>query len=190
MAEPRHHPRPRLLLVSGSLRTGSTNEATLRTVQDLAAPIADADLYDGVGRLPHFNPDDDHEPLPDTVVELRAAIAASDALLICTPEYAGALPGALKNLLDWTVGGIETEGKPAAWINVSTGGTAAAGTHASLRTVLTYTGCEVADDACAHVPIPRAAIVDGAVADVASLAAISRAVGALVAHVERARTAQ
>ncbi len=123
-----------MLLVSGSLRKGSTNEATLRTVQNLAAPIADADLYQGMARLPHFNPDDDHDPLPDTVVELRAAIAACDALLVCTPEYAGALPGALKNLLDWTVGGIETEGRPAAWINVSTAATGAAGTHASLRT--------------------------------------------------------
>jgi NAD(P)H-dependent FMN reductase len=37
------------------------------------------------------------------VVELRAAIAASDAVLFSTPEYAGALPGSFKDLLDWTV---------------------------------------------------------------------------------------
>lgn len=43
--------------------------------------------------------------------------AAADAVLFCTPEYAGALPGSFKNLLDWTVGGGETYGKPAAWIN-------------------------------------------------------------------------
>ncbi|WP_306796085.1 NAD(P)H-dependent oxidoreductase [Nocardia sp. XZ_19_369] len=26
------------------------------------------------------------------------------SVLFCTPEYAGTLPGSLKNLLDWTVG--------------------------------------------------------------------------------------
>jgi NAD(P)H-dependent FMN reductase len=34
-------------------------------------------------------------------------------------EYAGTLPGSLKNLLDWTVGGGEIYGKPAGWINVA-----------------------------------------------------------------------
>jgi len=48
------------------------------------------------------------------VVKLRRQIAASDAVLFCTPEYAGALPGRFKNLLDWTVGGGEIYGKPVA----------------------------------------------------------------------------
>ena len=61
---------------------------------------------------------------------------------LCTPEYAGALPGSFKNLLDWTVGGGQTYGMPVAWINVSgaaapTGG---ADAHDSLRKVLGYTG--------------------------------------------------
>ena len=46
-------------------------------------------------------------PLPAAVEDLRGQIAGRrDALLICTPEYAGALPGSFKNLLDWTVGGM------------------------------------------------------------------------------------
>jgi NAD(P)H-dependent FMN reductase len=39
---------------------------------------------------------------------LRDDIRASDGLLFSTPEYAGGLPGAFKNLLDWTVG----DGRP------------------------------------------------------------------------------
>ena len=39
---------------------------------------------------------------------MRAAIAAADAVVFCTPEYAGTLPGSFKNLLDWTVGGAMT----------------------------------------------------------------------------------
>ena len=50
--------------------------------------------------LPHFNPDADGEPLPAAVANLRAQVAAADAVLFCTPEYAGALPGTFKNLLE------------------------------------------------------------------------------------------
>jgi hypothetical protein len=49
----------------------------------------------------------------------RRRSGASDALPFCTPEYAGALPGSFKNLLDRTVGGGETYGMPVGWVNVS-----------------------------------------------------------------------
>ncbi|HEY5013343.1 MAG TPA: NADPH-dependent FMN reductase [Acidimicrobiia bacterium] len=173
----------RLLLLCGSVRAGSTNEAVLRTVPEVAPGDVDAVFFPGLGALPHFNPDDDREPLPSGVVALRAAIAAADALLICTPEYAGDMPGSFKNLLDWTVGGVETEQKPAAWINASTSPSGASGTHDVLRTVLGYTGCDVVDDACARVPVPRALIHDGVVADPASRAEIASVVRALRAHV-------
>ncbi|MGH4015240.1 MAG: NADPH-dependent FMN reductase [Pseudonocardiaceae bacterium] len=89
--------------------------------------------------LPAFNPDDDHEPLHPAVADLRRQIAA-DALLFCTPEYAGALPGSFKNLLDWTVGGSEIYGKPVCWINASSvaAPTGGADAHASLAKVLGY----------------------------------------------------
>jgi hypothetical protein len=50
---------PKLLLISGSLRGGSTNSATLRTTAALAPAGMATEIYDGMGRLPHFNPDDD-----------------------------------------------------------------------------------------------------------------------------------
>ena len=130
----------RLLLISGSLRDGSTNTATLRSLQEVAPPGVDASVYDGTAALPHFNPDDDREgePVHPAVADLRAAIADADAVVVCTPEYAGALPGALKNLLEWTVGDGGLYGKPVAWLNVAgpaapTGG---ADAHASLAKVL------------------------------------------------------
>ena len=43
----------------------------------------------------------------------------ADALVISTPEYAGALPGALKNRLEWTVGDGGAYGEPVAWLNVA-----------------------------------------------------------------------
>ena len=95
----------RILLISGSTRSGSTNTALLRTAAAAPPPGVEATLYAGMTDLPHFNADDDVDPLPPAVADLRRQIAAANAVLFCTPEYAGALPGTFKNLLDWTVGG-------------------------------------------------------------------------------------
>ena len=114
--------RTRILLVSGSTRGGSANTAALRTMRAVAGRPVTAVLYEGLSTLPAFNPDDDREPLPPAPAELRREIAAADAVVFCTPEYAGSLPGSFKNLLDWTVGGGEMYGKPTAWINVAAPG--------------------------------------------------------------------
>lgn len=172
-----------VLLVSGSTRAGSVNTAVLRTVREVMGEEVRGVAYEGMARLPHFNPDDDHAPLPAEVAGLRAAIAAADAVLFCTPEYAGDLPGSLKNLLDWTVGGVEISGTPCGWINASTAPTGARGAHRALRTVLTYTDARVVDAACADVPVPRAVIDAGTglVTDPAVREQIAGAVRALVA---------
>jgi chromate reductase, NAD(P)H dehydrogenase (quinone) len=156
-----HHPL-RLLLISGSLRGGSTNTAALRTARTAAPPETEAVLYDGIGALPHFNPDDDRDgaTVHPAVATLRAAIADADGLLLCTPEYAGALPGSFKNLLEWTVGDAGTYRKPVAWINVSgvaapTGG---ADAHDSLRKVLGYVGARIVEPACVRIPLARSDI--------------------------------
>ncbi|MEE1787814.1 NAD(P)H-dependent oxidoreductase [Streptomyces sp. SP17BM10] len=156
-----------ILLLTGSLRAGSSNETVLRTAAALAAaaPGLRATYYDGLAALPHFNPDQDTDPLPAAVTALRAAIEAADALLICTPEYAGTLPGSFKNLLDWTVGGVEISDKPAAWINCANPGRGG-GAEATLRTVLGYTGADIVDEACARIPLERGAVgADGLIAD-------------------------
>lgn len=151
-----------LLMISGSLRTGSTNTAAINTAARLAPAGWTTEVYCGMNELPHFNPDDDEElaALVDSVVRLRSAIEASDAILICTPEYAGALPGSFKNLLDWTVGGMEIVGKPVAWLNVSANATHAADAHDSLRKVLGFTGADIVDAACADIPVARGDIDD------------------------------
>lgn len=140
-----------ILLISGSLRRNSTNTAAVKTIQKIASREIKTTLYAGLDHLPHFNPDDDYEPLHPAVVELRAQIMLSDALLFSTPEFAGALPGSFKNLLDWTVGGGEIYQKPVAWINVSSRG--AIDAHESLKKVLGYVGAHLVEAACAHIPV-------------------------------------
>jgi NAD(P)H-dependent FMN reductase len=148
-------------------------------------------IYDGLARLPHFNPDDDGEPLHPDVADLRRRIGAADALLLSTPEYAGALPGSFKNLLDWTIGGGEIYGKPVAWINASSSGTEAADAHDSLRKVLRYAGTDVVEGACAHIPVARDAVSsDGLILDPPIREAIQGVLAALVRHVELRSVAQ
>jgi NAD(P)H-dependent FMN reductase len=126
-------------------------------------------LYGGLGSLPHFDPDLDHNPLPPPVDLLRSAIHDADALLFCTPEYAGALPGSFKNLLDWTIGDEHPRSiyeKPVAWINVSANSTGATDAHESLGKFLAYAHAHVIADACVRIPVPRQAIDgDGLISD-------------------------
>ena len=178
----------RVLLVSGSLRAGSTNTAVLRTARELAGENVETSLYGGMGTLPHFNPDDDREgqPVHTAVAQLRSEIAAADAMLLCTPEYAGALPGALKNLLEWTVGDAGTYRKPIAWTNASgpaapTGG---ADAHDSLRKVLGYVHADIVEAACTRIPLTRDAVgPGGTIIDLAAREQIAASLTTLVRRV-------
>jgi len=181
--------RCQLLLITGSTRGGSTNAAVLRTAQSVAPAEISTLLYGRLAELPAFNPDDDHDPLPEPVDELRRSIRECAAILLCTPEYAGALPGAFKNLLDWTVGDGSPGSiyrKPVAWINASspTAPTGGAGAHDSLGTVLGYVGADVVHSACRRLPLTRDAIgANGLVTDPDAKDLISRVVQTLVDHV-------
>ncbi len=180
----------RILLVCGSLRGASTNSALLRTAAAVDVDGVQTELYDGLATLPHFNPDDDAEGLepPAPVAALRACLGAADAVLFCTPEYAGALPGSFKNLLEWTVGGHEIYRLPAAWVNAAAPGR---GVNAdeSLRKVLGYVGADVCEEATVRIPVAHgSAGEDGTVADPAVREAVAAVLAALASHV-RARRA-
>lgn len=170
--------RRKVLLVSGSLRSSSTNSAALRTAAGVAPGSVETRLYEGMAALPAFNPDHDGEAPPPEVVDLRLEIRAADALVFSTPEYAGGLPGSFKNLLDWTVGDARPGSiyrKPVAWLNVSARGAVAA--HDSLRRVLGYVGAEIVNPACIEVPVTSAMVGDDGLITDASVA--SRFAGAL-----------
>jgi NAD(P)H-dependent FMN reductase len=108
----------RILAISGSLRQVSSNTALLQAAIALSPTHVEMKLYDGLGDLPHFNPD--LEPTePPSVTDLRAQLKWSDGLIISSPEYAHGIPGVLKNALDWLVSGEEFAGKPIALFNAS-----------------------------------------------------------------------
>lgn len=175
----------RILLISGSLRDMSGNTAVLRTAAALGDNRSQLSLYEGMGGLPQFNPDDDPDggPVPAPVAELRAALDEADGVLLCTPEYAGALPGSFKNLLDWTIGGASTYGKPVAWINASSRPEAGVNVHHSLRLVLDYASSDIVEGACRRIVVPRDAVGgDGLIADPGIRDQIAAVVRAVVDH--------
>ena len=115
-----------ILTISGSLPRGSSNVAVLDAFADHAPGGLTVSRSISIDGLPHFNPDlesDDADvrdgtamPVGDleAVGALRRSLAAADAVVIATPEYAHSFPGVLKNALDWIVGSGELYGKPVA----------------------------------------------------------------------------
>jgi NAD(P)H-dependent FMN reductase len=106
--------------------------------------------YEKLGELPHFNPDLDGKTVPDEVGALRGLIAAADALLISTPQYAHGLPGALKNALDWLVSDPAFAGKPVVILHASRGSTWALD---SLTEVLRTMSARIIESASVSLPL-------------------------------------
>jgi NAD(P)H-dependent FMN reductase len=102
----------RVLAISGSLRTRSSNRALLSAAATLAPAGMEWDTYEGLAGLPHFSPDDDEDgrPVPPAVAELRRRVIAAEGWIISSPEYAHGVPGSLKNALDWLVSCPELPG--------------------------------------------------------------------------------
>jgi chromate reductase len=137
----------RILGVSGSLRRDSHNTRLLAGAEKLLPPGIELVLFDRLGEIPPFNEDQENET-PAAVAELKAAIAAADALLVATPEYNGSIPGVLKNALDWAsrpVAETPLRGKPAAVLGGSTSLFGAVWAQAETRKVLGTIGARVVD---------------------------------------------
>src|SRR5262245_15763000 len=171
-----------ILAISGSLRARSTNTETLRAAGLLAPQSLSVSRYPGVGTLPAFNPDLDvpgSVPAPP-VRELRSYIAAADALLICSPEYAHGVPGALKNALDWLVSGPEMVAKPVGLLNASPRSVHA---QQSLAETLRTMSATLVDGACIALPVSgRGLNAESIVANVELRAQLEGALRAMAAR--------
>lgn len=129
-------PDPILLGICGALRKASTNRLLLaqamhafgparHTLADLRLPLYDGDLEDTHG-------------IPPQVQTLADQIKSSDAIIIATPEYNKALPGVLKNALDWIsrTKGAPFRDKPVAIVSAAAGRAGGERSQFSLRLCL------------------------------------------------------
>ncbi|MGL6235711.1 MAG: NADPH-dependent FMN reductase [Segniliparus sp.] len=90
-----------VLVLVGSVRTGSVNQKLAQVAVDGAPEGVSVQIYPGLELLPHFNQDLEEPPLPEEVARFKEAVGAADALLLVTPAYNGAPSAVLKNGIDW-----------------------------------------------------------------------------------------
>jgi chromate reductase, NAD(P)H dehydrogenase (quinone) len=142
----------RVLAISGSLRSVSRSTLLLRALADVGAETgrADVSLWQGIGDLPIFSPDLEGPPAPARVESMLARIATADAVVFASPEYVHALPGGLKNAIDWGVSRREFVGKPMALLHASHRGD---DMLAQLRTVLQTVTDRFAGEVFLRLPI-------------------------------------
>jgi chromate reductase, NAD(P)H dehydrogenase (quinone) len=97
-----------------------------------APPFREIAFYDG----------DVHSStgIPAGATALANAIRAADGVIFCTPEYNFALPGALKNAIDWVSRSPDQPfaGKPVAIQTASPGPLGGARVQYELRKILVY----------------------------------------------------
>jgi chromate reductase len=123
----------------GSLASKSINRTLSKALIRLAPkelafqeiPIKDLPLYS-------YDYDDDYPPEGRA---LKESIASVDAVLFVTPEYNRAIPGGLKNAIDWASrpwGENSFARKPSAVIGASIGAIGTAVAQQNLRSVLSF----------------------------------------------------
>lgn len=132
----------KFVAISGSLRRASANTMLLRAAIAIAPPDIDITLYGGVGSLPAFNPDIEHDA-PAVVTDFHKLMQDCDGVIIASPEYAHGVAGALKNALDWLVGCTDLAYKPVVLINTSG---RAVHAHAALTEIITTMGWIIVAD--------------------------------------------
>jgi chromate reductase len=114
----------KVLGISGSLRTESTNRKALHQAMRFAAEaggtVTEIDLKEL--ELPPYDEEIQRAGWPEGALKLRSAIEAADVLLIASPEYNYSIPGGLKNAIDWASRGKNPfDGKIAAIFGASNG---------------------------------------------------------------------
>jgi len=131
------------LAISGSTRKLSTNTAMMRAMLSIAPPDHSISVFDRIGDLPVFSADLEADLLPESVQSFTELIRRSDGLIISSPEYVRAIPGGLKNAIDWLVSRDEIINKPIALMHASHRGN---DMLAQLRIVLSTVSTRFSDE--------------------------------------------
>jgi chromate reductase, NAD(P)H dehydrogenase (quinone) len=174
----------KIFAISGSTRQNSTNHNLIKAIAIIFAGKISIELFEGLAALPAFNPDDTSKDIPE-VNSFRQSIADADGIIICTPEYAHGVPGALKNAIDWTVSSNEFYHKPTALITASTDGTSG---HAALLETLKTIEAKNILQLQLLIQFAKTKIgEDNTITDEATAIAVKQLVEALIATIEETK---
>jgi chromate reductase len=129
----------RIAVVVGSLRRDSLNQKFAKALERLGRGRFVFDFID-IGDLPVYN-DDLWESPPASVLGLKRAVEAADAVLFVTPEFNRSIPAALKNAIEWgsrPYGQNSWGGKPASVVGTSPGALGTAVAQVQLRGIAVH----------------------------------------------------
>ena len=174
----------------GSLSSQSINRLLSKALVRLA-PAGLQMTEIAFGELPLYNRDFDAD-FPSVARNLKASIAAVDAVLFITPEYNRSIPGALKNAIDWASRPKAQNSfarKPSAVIGASTGkiGTAIAQQH--LRSILSFCNSPQMNAIEAYIQFTPGLITeDGGVTDASTEAFLRNYIAEFHAFIGRVYT--
>jgi NAD(P)H-dependent FMN reductase len=151
-------PAPKILVLSGSIRTGSHNarlaalaakeltlldaEVTLISLAEFPLPLYDADLDARTGQ-------------PESAVKLKRMIQAHRGVFIASPEYSASVTPLLKNAIDW-VSRVREKGDPtyAAFKHrIFAIASASTGQHGGLRSLMALR--QILELGCGALVIPE-----------------------------------
>jgi chromate reductase, NAD(P)H dehydrogenase (quinone) len=178
----------KILAISGSLRSSSSNTALLRALHHLAPAELQLSIYEGIGDLPHFNPELDGDLALVPVQAWRERLCEADVVIFCTPEYAHGVPGVLKNALDWIVSSGEFMHKPTAVISASPAPDGGAKANASLVQTLEVMMADIAIGSTLCIPAISAKLNDrGEITDPDLLLSLQSLLNTLVGSIDRPR---
>lgn len=176
-----------ILVIYGSLRQESINKALAQTIAAHVPEGVNVELL-GVGGLPLFNQDDEVSHYPAVAQEAKEKIAKADGVLIVTPEYNRAPPGALKNFLDWTSRPDEKprvwSGKPVGVLGASNGLRGASFAQYDIRRIMGYFNARLMGQPEYYLAEGDKKTENGVVTDSKSIEVLTRFLRAFTDHVE------
>jgi len=147
----------KILVIPGSLRTGSLNarlaatiavelaqagaEVTRISLADFALPIYDGDLQAKSG-------------VPKHAINLKRMMSAHHGVLIVTPEYNSSVPALLKNAIDW-VSRVQDSGETRGQVFGERAFAIAAASHGRLGGTRALAALRLILSACQATVIPN-----------------------------------
>lgn len=145
----------KILAIVGSLRSKSFNRQLALHVKNYFGDTVEFEILD-YADVPMMNEDKEF-PAPEAITRVREKVTAADGIWFFTPEYNHAVPGVLKNLIDWLSRPLGEDqppvlqGKPAAISGASPGMSGTLVAQDALLVLLSFVGMT-------PMAIPRVAV--------------------------------
>jgi chromate reductase, NAD(P)H dehydrogenase (quinone) len=179
--------RKKIIAVCGSTRQSSANLSLIKAIVALFSDKAEFNIFQGLSGIHHFNPDLDTDDPPQSVSDFRRLLDEADGILICTPEYAMGVPGALKNAIDWTVSSMQFSHKPVGLITASSAGQKA---HNSLLETLKVIESDIPESSQLLISFVKTKIIGDKIIDPDTLQQTTKVIESLISTIGKQSVAK